>query len=227
MKVVERLRQSLDEIRQQNRDIRALVELDKFGLGYLPWTSSALAPSALELIVNDILINRRRTVVELGAGISTLLLGACLKSCGGFITSFEHDEDWAAIVAGLVKDNGLSEVAQVVHAPLRDTGSGEDALPWYDMRILSDRLGERKVELLLVDGPPAYQKGHGRARQPALPFFVPYLDEPCAVYLDDVDRDGERAVLEAWKRNSDFSFSTPRHRGNVARGVRGASFNVQ
>src|SRR4051812_25558744 len=44
-------------------DTFALVALQEFALGYVPWSQSAIRPSALVCVLNDIKVNRRRMIV--------------------------------------------------------------------------------------------------------------------------------------------------------------------
>ena len=41
---------------------------------YLPWGSGALRPAGLATVCNDVVLNVRRRVVELGSGVSTVML---------------------------------------------------------------------------------------------------------------------------------------------------------
>jgi hypothetical protein len=43
-------------------------------------------------------------------------------------------------------------------------------------------------------------------RYPALPALGDRLTADAAVILDDVDRPGERAIIEAWERETPFRF---------------------
>jgi predicted O-methyltransferase YrrM len=95
---------------------------------------------------------------------------------------------------------GLAETAQVVLAPL-EPGTG---LPWYAADAL--RSVPERIDVLLVDGPPAFEPGTGLSRYPALPLLEERLAEGAVVMLDDIDRDGEQQVLDAWTRECGFRF---------------------
>ena len=66
--------------------------------------------------------------------------------------------------------------------------------PWY--KGVPDILGNRKVELLIVDGPP--REIFRMARYPALPMLYEYLSEACTVVLDDVSRNDEKEIIKRW-----------------------------
>ena len=55
-------------------DLLAMQHLNPLLQGYVPWTSSAMRPAAFVNIINDITVNDRRVVLELGGGVSTLLI---------------------------------------------------------------------------------------------------------------------------------------------------------
>lgn len=207
-------------------DQRAATELLRFDVGYLPWTSSALAPSALTQVLNDITINKRKHVIELGAGISTIYLGICVKSSGGHLNTLEHDASWAQIIEDLVAANGLNHCVSIHYAPLEKVVVDDVDYDWCSTRVLEEVAKANSVDLLLVDGPPAYQKGKELARYPALPILYPYLSDSCSIFLDDIGRPGEREIVMRWSDFSGIKFSLHELRGGIARGCRGASFNT-
>lgn len=146
-------------------------------------------------------------VVELGAGPGTLALARGVAGRDGRLTSVEHDRAWVARVSEELGDAGLAEIARVFHAPLRPHPLAEPGQPWYSqaaLRGLPDR-----IDLLLVDGPPAGEPGSELARAPALEVLESRL-APCAlVVLDDIHRVGEQEVIERWQSRTAFRFQAP------------------
>src|SRR5690606_36365313 len=49
------------------------------GYPYLPFSGSSLRPFCLNHILNDIVINNRKHIIEFGSGISTILIGRLIK----------------------------------------------------------------------------------------------------------------------------------------------------
>lgn len=167
---------------------------------YLPWTSGSMRPAALVAVCNEIIHGARTRIVECGSGMSTVVLARLLRERGdGALVALEHDGHWAALVEEQLRREDLGAIAGVHYAPL----GGEP--PWYDLHD-SDRLPDA-VDLLVVDGPPAFDPGHGTRRAPALPWFSDRLVVGATVILDDIDRDGEREVLSLWERTSDWRFT--------------------
>jgi hypothetical protein len=97
----------------------------------------------------------------------------------------------------------LDQIARVVHAPLQ----GDP--PWYRLHELPD-----EIDLLIVDGPPAFEPGHGAARAPALAQFDDTLVHDAAVILDDIDRPGEQQTIATWETSTSWRFQQ-----NLAAGV--------
>jgi len=165
--------------------------------GYLPWTEGALRPAALAAVCNEIALAGRTEVVELGSGVSTVVLARLLRERGGRLTTVEHQPDWARFVRSQLKREGLTTVARLVEAPLEPHPLALDDAPWYAERALADLPNE--VDLLLIDGPPGYSEGMERSRYPALPALAERLAPDSFVLLDDATRPGERDIVERWR----------------------------
>jgi predicted O-methyltransferase YrrM len=144
-------------------------------------------------------------VVELGAGEGTPALARGVAERSGRLTSVEHDPAWVKRVTGELRDRGLASKARVIHAPLQPHPLAEPGLDWYSQDALLD-LPER-IDLLLVDGPPAGAPGAELIRAPALEALVGRLAPAAVVVLDDVHRPGERAIIERWEKSTEFRFS--------------------
>ena len=167
--------------------------------GYLPWSEWALRPAALTAVCDEIVRADRHAVVELGAGISTIVLGRLLVPRGGRLASVEHDPNWARVVRSLLEADELTEAVRLIEAPLEPHPLALDATPWY-AAVALDALPER-IDLLLVDGPPGNEEGRERIRYPALPALGERLAPGAVVMLDDAARPGERVVAARWKRD--------------------------
>jgi predicted O-methyltransferase YrrM len=169
---------------------------------YLPWTDASIRPAALAAVCNDVVIRRRLRVVELGAGITTLVLARLLAGAGGGLVTIEHDERWLAVVDGLVRRAGLARSVQLHHAGLVDG--------WYDRMAVAKALADAPgpVDLLLVDGPPAWRPGTELARWPAAEVFAPHLAPDATVVLDDVHRPGEQEIVRQWHRDHGWPLTT-------------------
>jgi predicted O-methyltransferase YrrM len=172
--------------------------------GYLPWTEGALRPAALVTVCNEIVFADRREVVELGSGVSTVVLARLMRERGGRLRSLEHDPEWAGVVRSLLKGEGLTDVAQLIEAPLEPHAQSLGGAPWYPDAAVGGL--PEGIELLLVDGPPGYGEGMERSRYPALPALDGKLAPGAMVVLDDAARPGEREILKRWEAQA-WSFA--------------------
>lgn len=193
---------------QRLDDLRALDLLRPLlPAAYLPWTEASIRPAALAAICNDVVIRRRRTVVELGSGISTLVLGRLLGRLGGRLVTVEHDGQWLGIVADLVAAAGVADAVDLRHAPLVDG--------WYDRSVVGKALADATapIDLLLVDGPPAWRPGAEMSRLPAADVLAPHLAADATVVLDDIHRPGEQEIVRRWARDHGWPFVVRRSEG--------------
>jgi predicted O-methyltransferase YrrM len=184
---------------------------------YLPWSSAALRPSALVAVLNDIVVHDRASVLECGGGISTVYIARLLTRRGrGELVTLEHDDGWVAFLREALARERLVERVTLVHAPLAEhplAWEGE----WYDEAALPDG----PIDLLVVDGPPAWAPGTERARYPALPVLLDRLTAEATVVLDDLARPGEQAVLERWEAETAWRFERRHEDGGIAIGRAG------
>ncbi len=206
-------------LKWEDQDALALQQLSPLIKTYLPWSVSSMRPSGVVKVLNDIVVHRRREIVECGGGISTYLIGQLLKQQGGRLTTIEHNKDWCGVLEQLMRDQGLGDVVTVVHAPLRPTkhpfqGNAE----WYDEAVTAESVKGLKIDLLLVDGPPAYDAQIQFARYPAAPFFRPYFADGYTIVLDDVNRKGERAIADRWSRELGIAIKLYLIDGNIGMG---------
>jgi predicted O-methyltransferase YrrM len=164
----------------------------------------SLDRAGLELVLGRIDANCE-AIVECGSGASTVAIARLLAERGhGRLHALEHDRDWAARTRGLLEAEGLGEPATVLDAPLEAQPLAEPGCRWYAPAAVT-RLPER-IDLLLVDGPPAGEPCSERARYPALPALAGRLRPGATVILDDAGRPGEAWVLDRWRERLGFRY---------------------
>jgi hypothetical protein len=188
---------------------------------YLPFTQYSLSPYALATVINDIILNRRRRLLEFGAGISTILAARLIRQNGldATITSVEHDGNWLRLVRDALAEEDLLEYVTFVEAPLAQKFCFGHNLPWYDTDVLDAGL-QGKYDLVLVDGPPTLHKLN---RYPALPYLHKRLSDRFSFYLDDAGRDGEQGGLRRWESEYGIPFTVIEH--TIALGSKGSLFS--
>lgn len=151
----------------------------------------------LQLILSRIAEARPQSVVELGAGASTLVTARALQlHGGGRLTSFDQHGDFVVATRAWLADHGVEADLRV--APLTAPPAGWPGL-WYDLANVPDR-----IDLLLIDGP--HWTLHPFVRGAAEILFD-RIAVGGMVMLDDGARPGERVVMARWRaRWPDFRF---------------------
>lgn len=161
-----------------------------------PLRGWALSPDAALHLVHTVIERRPATIVELGSGTSSVLLGRAVRNLGkGHVTALEHDEEFAGRTRRLLASHGLSEWVDVVSAPLVEREAAGSTYRWYDTSALAEL--SDPIDILLVDGPPA--NTGPLARLPALPLLRSSLADDAVVLLDDTARSEEQEVVERWR----------------------------
>jgi len=146
---------------------------------------------------------RPQRVVELGSGLSTLVIAAALRANGaGRLVSIDAEADYAASTREQLERQALTAWAEVRVAALKEMQFEGITRPWYDIAVLGDLAA---IDLLLIDGPPTALRAD--IRYPALPFFWSRLNPGAIVLLDDAARAGEHDIARRWRA----AFSQARH----------------
>lgn len=153
----------------------------------------AATPDLLATLVSLVKRKHPRVIVELGSGSSTIVCGYALESTSqGKVISFDHEAQYAAETNAALEVHGLSAIAAVQVAPLRETRCGASTWSWYAMNLEELPL----IDLLIVDGPPMTT---GRlARYPALPVLWSKLAPGAIIVVDDAARPDETEMVRRW-----------------------------
>jgi predicted O-methyltransferase YrrM len=154
----------------------------------------AAAPDALVELVR--IIDRRAPaqVLELGSGVSTIVIARRLQQAGGgHVTALEHQPEHAERTRAELDAQGLTAVASVVDAPLRQVTIGTGSWSWYE--LAAGLPGA--VDAVFVDGPPGATGS--LARYPALPLLRDRLAPGATIFVDDGDRPDEREMVRRWQ----------------------------
>ncbi len=191
-----RQRRALDEQLQQIQSLLFLQQTLRPAHPLPLFDRAALFPDAAAVLVGLLRERRPRRVVELGSGVSTLIVAYVLREIGGGqVLSLEHDPHYARLTRDLLCRHAVADFAQVIDAPLVDVTLGRHRHRWYDPRALAAI--DAPVDLLLVDGPP--RRTQPLARYPALPLLVDRLSAQALIVVDDSRRSDEREMLRRWQ----------------------------
>ncbi len=178
------------------RQTQALIQLTQlldFKSPIPPTRSWAASPDLLLTITEIVRKYRPGLVVELGSGVSTLVAA---KAGARKVVSIDNSDEFGGKTISLLKEHKVRGV-DVRIAPLQPYANG---FTWYDTSMIKDL---KKIDLLIVDGPPGSK--NPEARYPALAEFKDKLSAKAVIVIDDVHREGERKLAE------DFAKAMPNH----------------
>lgn len=174
----------------------------------------------LTFLMNEIVLNKRTSILEFGSGLSTILMANVIKkfSLQAKIISIEAEEEWVHRIRAKIVDMELSSIVTIVFAPLKNETTLGRNNKWYNIQEHLAVLRESApYDMVLIDGPPAYHEDIALSRYTAIPFIKSLLANEFAIFLDDANRHGEKIIMEAWKRNFNFDFRTYGHRISLCR----------
>jgi predicted O-methyltransferase YrrM len=158
--------------------------------------SWAAGPDLLATTADVILREKPNLVVEMGSGVSTLVIAYCLRRNGkGRVISLEHDPAYAAATQATITAHGLGDIARVVEAPLAPVQLTGGTWQWYNRSALPSET----IDVVVVDGPPG--KLQALSRYPAVPLLADRLRPGSVIILDDGRRADERAIVERWRKD--------------------------
>ena len=137
---------------------------------------------------------RPEHVLELGSGLSTLVMAYALEANGtGKLHALENHSETAVSTRRLLSEHKLQPYALLLDAPLRQVDVDGGTYSWYhhpDYRSLAP------IDLLFVDGPEGALATMNR--YPALPILRDCLAENAVILVDDTYREDETLMLNRW-----------------------------
>lgn len=196
---------------------RELLSLVKLTDAQVPpdggWVAGA---DFLLLLARQVLSQKPELVVEFGSGVSSVVIGRCLQLNGrGRLLSFDHDEGFAELTRRRLRRAGVP--GEVRAAPLRPGIAGYGG-SWYGHGELPDG-----IDLLVIDGPPAWREEQAESRGSAAPAAFDKLAPGGVILLDDAARPGEQRVAARWQREfAQISFGAAETQKGVLIGRRAA-----
>lgn len=141
------------------------------------------------------LLNKKGSAIDIGSGISTLLMGYAVKKNGmGKVISLEHDNEYFEKTKQLIFEHKLEDYIDLYLCPLIKYKIDNDDWLWYD---ISKVQFPRNISIISVDGPPGVTQY--MARYPAIPLLKDYLSRDTTIYLDDANRKEESEIANQWQ----------------------------
>ena len=176
---------------------------------YFATTTSSLRFHTLAVILNDIIINQRKSIIEFGSGVSTLAISNLIKKnnlkCS--FVSIEDNKEWFDLISSFLSRNDLQKNVKIIYAPLESSDLALEDNLWYSMQALNNGISkESKISLAIIDGPAAWKPKIRLSRYPAIPYLINFLTEEYSIYLDDTNRKGEKEVFSLWHQKYNLKF---------------------
>jgi hypothetical protein len=198
-------RSYLDKIHRSNDDAYALQIIYKLfpDYAYLPFTPFSLNPYTIVHILNDILLNDRKQIVEFGSGLSTIIIAQFIKTNNleTKILSIDNNKDWQAIISKEIEKYDCERSLALIHAELDENEDKEFLIQnnkiWYKNSIVKSALDKiENIDLVIVDGPSTRTSPY--ARYPSYLSIKNKLASSYCIFLDDIARKAEREIIENW-----------------------------
>ncbi|NND61920.1 MAG: hypothetical protein HKN48_01870 [Flavobacteriaceae bacterium] len=164
----------------------------------LPFNPFSLNPNTILHLINEIIINKRSSVIEFGSGLSTVVLAKYvqLNQLPISILSVDDDQDWINLIKDQLRQHKCDSVVSFVYAPIKPYSSENHMGSWYDSEKITQALQDNRLDMVVVDGPGANTSR--LARFPALEVIEKNLAQNFFVLLDDIRRSDEKIILNKW-----------------------------
>jgi glycosyltransferase involved in cell wall biosynthesis len=163
------------------------------------WNAWTVTPALAGSLADRLQATKPARLLELGSGISTVILAGHAARTGATVVTLEHDAGYHERTSRLLTAFGLRDHVDLRLAPLRPRVCADGGTyPFYDSALTG------AFDFVLVDGPPMRD-----GRQAALFALSGHLAPGWELWLDDGRRDHERHCLELWR--SHFSFEAGLH----------------
>lgn len=186
--------QKRGDIYRQTEALFSIFSVLKPELPLPSMSGYTINPDFAKIIIHNILKSKPSVIVELGSGVSTVLVGYTLKKLNqGKIFSLEHDNDFAVKNKNNVIDHGLQEFVEILYSPLKKWVYNQKQWLWYDTSNIKNI---EHIDMLIVDGPP--RKIQKMSRYPALPILFEKLSNDSIIIIDDSKRKDMSEMVDLW-----------------------------
>lgn len=158
----------------------------------LPYNAWSISPQGMMVIVNHILVNDIKTIVEFGTGISTVFLNnlSIKNNLNLKIISIDHDAKWQSIIKEKYKANGVEYICCPLISKMNFKGN---EFLWYDINALQ-KIDKQKIDFVVIDAPIGSLSNYERAG--AFEFFKQEFTRPnFSCYLDDTNQPPLKEIM--------------------------------
>lgn len=192
----------LKELNLKTDNVFALSRLNKYLSNdcFLAATSSSLSFNTIAIIINDILINNRKNIIEFGSGISTIILARFFKyeKLRCHLYSIDNNSKWILYLSEIIEKEKLNDYVTIIYSPLSKCAFNPYNINWYEVSKINDTIGDAIFDMVIIDGPEAHTNELKFARYPAIPYIKEKLNNCYSIFIDDATRSGEKKLIEMW-----------------------------
>lgn len=216
----------IDKIHRSNDDGYAMQLILKLfpEFSYLPFTPFSLNPFTILHILNDILFNDRKQIVEFGSGISTIIISRFIKinNLDTKILSFDNNNKWLDIISKELEKYNCKEPVSLVYSELTKHNNIDikkyDNDYWYNIEKVNTNINTLKndIDLVIVDGPSTDTSTY--IRYAALPVIKERLSKSSCIFLDDINRTSEKEILQEWNKELEGNLRNQKVYGTITSG---------
>jgi hypothetical protein len=161
-----------------------------------PMRVFAGSPDFIKVLLDKIQSEEPEVVLELGSGVSSIMISEYLFETGRSNVehfALDHLEKYSSATSKKIRN----PKSKILFAPLKEYIIDGKKWLWYDLDSLNQQLGEKKIDILIVDGPPMeLQK---LSRYPAFPLLSDKLSKEAIIILDDTIRKDEQKIIASWQ----------------------------
>lgn len=170
---------------------------------YLPFNSFSLNPDTIVDILNDILLNQRKSIIEFGSGIGTIYIAKLIKMYDLDVkfVSIDSDEEWIATLTKMLEKENLSDYVKLIKVKIVEIQeyNYKAQNKWHDIATVKKIAKDlNTIDMVIVDGP--YGQICDFARYSAIPVLKDFLAEKFCVLLDDTNRKVEQEIFNEWEQ---------------------------
>ncbi|MDR1554429.1 MAG: class I SAM-dependent methyltransferase [Campylobacteraceae bacterium] len=183
----------------QNESLHWLIKRLNLRYSLPPTRGWSMSPDILLRLHEYIMFAKPKKIVELGSGVSTIVICDALRQNGsGLLYSIDHLEQFGKQTLQNIKKESLEKFVDLRIAPLelwrsKHLHSDKKSVFWYQKKCIGDI---QDIDLLIVDGPPGHTCPF--ARYPAMPAFYGRLSLNAQIWMDDTNRDEEKEICKTW-----------------------------
>ncbi|RLD60936.1 MAG: hypothetical protein DRI95_14815 [Bacteroidetes bacterium] len=200
-----RLYSRVERIGMYSQEQMAYQQLQRlsFNHAFLPVTVMSMSFTATLHILNEIVINEKKSIIEFGSGISTVYIAKLLKEldCNCNFYSVDTSKEWIDKMKQILEKESLLDKVIFIEAGIKDIPNSlryKDQTKWYDIDLINKGLKNAPdFDLVIVDGPNGWTCPY--ARNSAIPFLKGRTTDSVTIFLDDTKRPSEKEILINWK----------------------------